>query len=143
MITSNDFGDSLRARLVVGGGQHRLEPRSLDDRNDLARVGCDHEAIAHTRFSDSAHNPEDEGFACQRQERLARKAAGAQPRRNDAEDGHGGTYKIRAVASTPCLKRLRGCGLGHHTMARAMRRKFSSSCLPCEVPMDSGWNCTP
>src|SRR6266853_238998 len=29
-----------------------------------------------------------------------------QPRRNDAEDGHGGTYKIRAVASSPEPKRL-------------------------------------
>src|SRR6266849_1429646 len=71
-------------------------PGSLHDRGDFARVGRD----------DQPDDPEDEGFACQRQEWLAREAAGAQPRRNDAEDGHGGTYKIRAVASSPEPKRL-------------------------------------
>jgi len=76
-------------------------PGSLHDRGDFARVGRDDQAIAHTRLNDSPDDPEDEGFACQRQEWLAREAAGAQPRRNDAEDGHGGTYKIRAVASSP------------------------------------------
>src|SRR5207247_6483563 len=120
------------ARLVVGGGQHRLEPRSLDDRDDVAGVRCDHPAIAHTRFSDSAHNPEDEGFACQRQERLAREAAGAQPRRNDAEDGHGGTYKIRAVASSPGPKWLRRGGLGHYTVACEVCKQLSSSCFSSE-----------
>src|SRR5258706_15144373 len=59
-----------------------------------------------SRLDDPPNDPEDEGFACQRQEWLARGAAGAQPRRNDAEDGHGGTYKIRAVASSPEPKRL-------------------------------------
>src|SRR5207247_3225236 len=63
------------------------------------------------RLNDAPDDPEDEGFACQRQEWLAREAAGAQPRRNDAEDGHGGTYKIRAVASSPGPKRLSRCGL--------------------------------
>jgi hypothetical protein len=86
---------------MVGGGQHRLIPGSLHDRGDFARVGRHDHAIAHTRLHDSPDNPEDEGFACQRQEWLAWEAAGAQPRRNDAEDGHGGTYKIRAVASSP------------------------------------------
>src|SRR6266849_6837033 len=108
-------------------------PGSLHDRGDFARVGRD----------DQPDDPEDEGFACQRQEWLAREAAGAQPRRNDAEDGHGGTYKIRAVASSPGPKRLRMGGLDHYTVACAMRKKFSSSCFPCDVPMDSGWYCTP
>ena len=92
---------------------------------------------------DTADDPEDEGFACQRQERFVRKAAGAQPRRNDAEDGHGGTYKIRAVASSPSPNRLSCRGLSHHTVACAMRRKLSSNCFPWSVPIDSGWNCTP
>src|SRR5258706_15143665 len=59
-----------------------------------------------SRLDDSPNDPEDEGFACQRQEWLAREAGGAQPRRNDAEDGHGGTYKIRAGGSSPEPKRL-------------------------------------
>src|SRR5437773_11857403 len=128
---------------MVGGGQHCLVPRAPDDARDFARVGRDHQTIAHTRLNASPNDPEDEGFACQRQERLARKAAGAQPRRNDAEDGHGGTYKIRAVASTPAPNRLRRRGLTHHTVACAMRRKLSSSSFPWSVPIDSGWNCTP
>src|SRR3989441_7554907 len=128
---------------MVGGGQHCLVPGALDEAGDFACVGRDHQTIAHTRLNNSPNDPEDEGFACQREERLARKAAGAQPRRNDAEDGHGGTYKIRAVASSPGPKRLRRGGLDHYTVACAMRRKFSSSCFPCEVPIDSGWYCTP
>src|SRR2546427_10016268 len=91
-----------------GRRQHGLIPRALDHGGNVAGVGRDDQAIAHARFSDSPDDPEDEGFACQRQEWLAREAAGAQPRRDHAEDGHGGTYKIRAAASSPEPKRLIG-----------------------------------
>src|SRR5216684_8384310 len=45
-------------------------------------------------------DPDNEGFACQRQEWLAREAAGSEPRRNHTEDGHGGRYKSRAAESS-------------------------------------------
>src|SRR5438094_9553783 len=125
-----------------GRGQNRFVPRALHYTGDFGSVGCDHEAIADASVGDSPDDPKDERFACQRQEWLARKPAGAQPCRNHAKDGHGGTYKIRAVASSPDGNRLSGRALTRYAVACATLRKLSSSCLPCSVPMDSGMNCT-
>src|SRR3989475_622730 len=124
-------------------GQHGFVACSLDHGGNLTRVRCHDEPVAHTGLGDTSDNPEDEGFTCQRQEWLAREAAGAQPRRDHAEDRHRGTYKSRAVASSPWRKRLNQCALAPHTTACAMRRKLLSSVLPCSVPIDSGWNWTP
>src|SRR5436309_4626145 len=72
---------------------------SFSHAGDLTRVGCDDQSVTHAGIGDAADHPKDERFTCQRQEGLARKAAGAQPRRYHAEDGHGGTYKMRAATS--------------------------------------------
>src|SRR5438034_7500285 len=104
---------------MVGRGHGRLVPGLLHHGGDLASVGGDDQAIRYTRLNHASDDPEDERFACQREERLARETAGAQPRWNDTEDGHGGTYKIRAVASSPGPKWLRRGGLGHYKIGRA------------------------
>src|SRR5437762_2834851 len=81
---------------------------SFSHAGDLTRVGCDDQSVTHAGIGDAADHPKDERFTRQRQEGLARKAAGAQPRRDHAEDGHGGTYKIRAATSrTQRVPRLR------------------------------------
>src|SRR5438309_11353380 len=81
---------------------------SFSHAGDLTRVGCDDQSVTHAGIGDAADHPEDERFTRQRQEGLARKAAGAQPRRDHAEDGHGGTYKMRAATSRGwCVPRLR------------------------------------
>jgi len=91
---------------MVRRGQDCFEPSALDHGEDFSRVGSDHETVAHPSIGDPPDDPEDEGFACQRQEWLAGEPAGAQPSRNHAKDGHGGTYKIRAAASSPDSNRL-------------------------------------
>src|SRR5206468_4937347 len=139
----NDFRNALGARCMIGRRHDRFETRLGDDVRDLPCVGSDHKSITHTEFGDAAGDDDDEGFATQWQEWLARKPAGAQPCRNHAKDGHGGRYKIRAVESTPELPPCPAVSYDLHTAARATRRKFSRMRFPCSVPMDSGWNCTP
>src|SRR5256886_10073638 len=81
---------------------------SFSHAGDLTRVGWTDRAVTHAGMGDAADHPKDERFTRQRQEGLARKAAGAQPRRDHAEDGHGGTYKMRAATSRAwCVPRLR------------------------------------
>lgn len=91
---------------MLGRREDSLVPGVLDHSDDFGRVGRDYESIARPGLGDAADDPEDEGFACQRCEWLAGEPAGAQPCRNHAKDGHGGTYKIRAVASSPAINRL-------------------------------------
>src|SRR5207245_581792 len=147
------FRASLGARLGSRGRQYRFVASALDLRRDLARVGRDHDAACDPGVCCTTRDPDDEGFACQRQEWLAREAAGSKPRRNHTEDGHGGRYKSRAAESSllgsgeETSHPVSGYGTtgaaASHTLAWASWRKFWSSRLPCSVPMDSGWNCTP
>src|SRR5579859_7682177 len=73
---------------------------------DGFRIGGDHQAITHAQLGDATYYPEDEGVTCQRQEGLLRKAARAEPGRNDAQERHRPKYKSRAAASRPLRKPL-------------------------------------
>src|SRR5207302_4401654 len=95
--------DALCSRRVIGRRHHCFEGRFLDDVRDLLGVRGDDEAVANAELGETASDNDDEGFATQWQEWLAREPAGAQPCRNHAKDGHGGRYKICAVESSPRL----------------------------------------
>ncbi len=94
--------------MVRRRGEHGLMTGRLHHLGDLARIGRNDDTLTHTSLGDAADDPEDERFACQWQQWLAGKTARAEPRRDHTKDGHGGTYKIRAVASSPGENRRHG-----------------------------------
>src|SRR5437763_16487352 len=100
---TNGFRGPCRTEVVVGRREDRLVARPLGTGGDFARVRRDDQAVTHASFVCPSRGPEDERLTRQRQGQLAGKAAGTEPRRDHAEDGHGATYKIRAVESSPGL----------------------------------------
>jgi len=88
---------------MIGRRDDRFKASTRYHGGDLARVGRHDQTITNVQFGDAASDEEDQRFASQREEGLAWEPGGAQPCRNHAKDGHGGTYKICAVESTPRL----------------------------------------
>ncbi len=136
-ITSNPVKGCLAitsaARSVPDCGACEVMTASNPARSTTATISSASVATttrSHTRgLGDATGNPDDERLTCQRQQGFARKAAGGEPGRNHTEDRHVGRYKSRAVES--------------RESRFATTKKFCSKRLPCSVPMDSGWNCTP
>jgi hypothetical protein len=79
-VLTDRLGDALGSRFGTLGGEDGLITRALHDRSNLPRLCGDHNTIAHSGLDDASNDPEDEGFACEGQEWLARKAAGTEPR---------------------------------------------------------------
>src|SRR5207237_5324048 len=124
----NDFCDTLGAGLVLGGREDRLVSRPFSHGGDFARVSRDDQAVTHAGCRGPSHDPEDERLACQWQEWLAGKAAGTEPRRDHAEDGHGATYKIRAAEHRPTL-----IAYSHPCYTRHARRQTRYRAIPTKV----------
>jgi hypothetical protein len=63
-------------------------------------VCSDDDTVTHVEVDEAMGDAEDEGFSGEEPEGLTRQAAGAQPSRNHAKDGHGPRYKICAVGTS-------------------------------------------
>jgi len=107
--TSNELNDLLQRLLLLApcptdgrGRQHCLVPSALDDAGDFARVGRDTKR-SHTLASTTRRTTQRMSGSPARDRAACEEGGWSQPRRNDARTGHGGTYKIRAVASSPAL----------------------------------------